>query len=294
MIVIDGAQATTQVSAVAASDCPNPDTRHTYDAIIRTCNSLDTAKATVSSLRSQSLAPLNVIIVDSGSNPDQRAGLVALADRFIDVSDRPFNYSYSINVALPKVSSSHALIISSHTWLVDERVAEDLMRSMDDADCAAAYLQHEPGRHEWEQTKVSASNFNSWNGLSNRCALIPMARLRNRPFREDVFACEDQVWAKSVFEDGVSYTMCIDTDRCRWRPAGLKKGLLTKWANEQVALAFYVDRRRMSALGILRRVATGVVFACLLKWDYAWIRFVVAYRLIKARSKPPTYESKYY
>ena len=287
--MIEGEEEATQGCAGAPSG-HSVNIRHTYDALIRTWNSLETARETVSSLRSQSLPPLNIIIVDSGSEPSQKAGLVALADKFIDVSDRPFNYSYSINIALPEVSGSHVLIISSHTRLLDDRVVQEFMQVMDDPSCAAAYLDEVPGA-KWQQTKVTLSNFDSMNGLSNRCALIPMARLRDRPFREDVFACEDQVWAKAAFGDGVSYTMAITTER--FHSTVPTRGLLTKWANEQVALAYYVDSRRMSGRGILWRVTTGVVFALLLKWDYARIRFWVAYRLIKARRKRPSYESGY-
>jgi glycosyltransferase involved in cell wall biosynthesis len=282
----------TQVpGATASSQRPS----HTYTAIIRTFNSLRTTTETVASLRRQTQPPQSVIIVDSGSEAEQKAGLAALADQFIDVSDRTFNYSYSINVALPNVESTHALIISSHTWFLDDTVAQDLLNFLDDDNCAAVYCccdDGNPSFPQWSLTRVSRLNFNSSNGLSNRCAMIPMSRLREKEaFRQDVFSCEDQVWAKSVFEDPHSYTVRVETRRCR---SANPNTSLTKWANEQVALAYFVDRRRMGVPALLRRLASVVVSLLRLEWDWARIRLVVLYRLIRARRVRPNYESKYF
>lgn len=67
-----------------------------------------------------------------------------------------------------------------------------------------------------------------------------MALLRERGFRREVFAAEDEEWARWLFTEKEGATALIAGSGCKYdNPRGLP---LTKRLNDYVAVAFYANR----------------------------------------------------
>lgn len=170
-----------------------------YQALIRTFNSVKTLGTTISSLASQSQPPINFIVVDSGST-DGTLGCVpesAVVHRYVGSS---FNYSESINQGLPYVTAEYVLIISSHTALKNPaaiRYALDLLESNEDIG-AAYFIPGEGAR--LDHTLVDQRSFDGFNGVFNTCGVYRASLLKERKFRTDVLYAEDQEWSRWLFD----------------------------------------------------------------------------------------------
>ena len=94
-----------------------------YSALIRTFNSERTIPETLSSLRRQTIQPVQYIFVDSGSN-DKTLLLIPENSVVHHFVGNEFNYSEALNQGLEYVSVDFVLIISSHTSLLNPKAVE--------------------------------------------------------------------------------------------------------------------------------------------------------------------------
>ena len=259
-------------------------------AIVRTRDSFPRVEDTIRSLRMQTDVFLRIIVVDSGSIPSEVDRLRDLADLLIDISGQPFNYSRAINVALPNVDTDLVLVISSHVRIEDAGVLSSLCGLMR-PDTAAAYICADPKATYFSVEKIDRNNFTGSNGLYNQFALIPRRLLEEQKFREDVFSCEDQVWAVWALHQKSMHTLRVAASLVH---VDNPHGNLFKWLNEEVALAYFVDRSRLS----IHRIGALVIHGLWL-WSQGRERvgknqIILAMRLLKAKFIKPVYQSKYF
>lgn len=262
-----------------------------YTAVVRTYKSFPLVEAVIAALRAQSCPPEQVVVVDSGSPEHEQDQLKQLADVFIRYPDEPFNFSKAINIGVAVVHTTHVLIISSHFMLDGPDVIEHCFAQARDRRLDAFFLTNRCDAPHLQVGVVSRDNFNGANGYSNSCGMLPTAQVKLRPFREDVFACEDQEWARWYLMDLGRSILKVSTPHTRYLNQRVN---LTKTLNEELAIACFIDRGRLSLLNILLwALRSGV---SMLKQDMPRARFKLqlARELFKARTTPPTKVSRYF
>jgi glycosyltransferase involved in cell wall biosynthesis len=223
--------------------------RSTYSVLIRTFNSENTLPATLRSLDVQTQRPSEYVIVDSGSTDNTLKLLPrrSVVHRFVGAR---FNYSEALNQGVEHISTDYVLIISSHTALENRSSIECALNALNsDERIGAAYFCSNnagPLKHD----VIDEGNFNGFNGLWNTCSIIRVPLLRKRAFRPDVFAAEDQEWARWLFTEE---HMVV----ARFSGAGMannnpKAASLRKCVNEYVAVAYFVNRQLLGWRNLAR------------------------------------------
>jgi hypothetical protein len=261
-----------------------------YTALIRTRDSAPLVFRTIASLRAQSRPPASILAVDSGTGAAQLAPLEAAVDRLLDISAREFNYSRAINAGVEQCATPHVLIISSHVVLEDESVMERFLAELDARRIDVGFLISRPDA-AWHCREVDASSFSGTNGLTNSCAFLPVALARAMPFREEVFSAEDQEWTARYLATAAGRLLGVETRRISYLNPRFS---YAKKLNEELALAYYVDRRRMRAPAIGNWLLKALW--SLFRRDLAKARFrmAVAHGLLMARRVAPSRSSKYF
>ncbi|MFJ3316170.1 glycosyltransferase family 2 protein [Herbaspirillum huttiense] len=262
-----------------------------YLALIRTFNSLPLVEDVIRSLRMQSRPPTAIMAVDSGSDPAQAEALRALVDIWLDVSGQPFNYARSINLGVQATELENVLIISSHVILREQDVMQRFFSELTSkGDRVGSIISNKS--HPWLVRQVNNVNFTGVNGLTNSCSFAPAALLRELPFREEVFASEDQEWTKRFLAVKADNLTIVETGQIDYLN---KHFSYKKKYNEEMALATFVDTRRKGLPAILTWLLKSAWSICV-KGDIAKAnhRFKVAMGLCKARLRKPDINSKYY
>ena len=171
-----------------------------YSALIRTFNSAKTIEDTIRFLKSQSIVPQHYIIVDSGSTDDTLVK-VPQNSKVIRFEGAKFNYSSAINQGLAHVGTDYVLVISSHTELLHRAALEYALEQLcSNARLGAAYFCNEVAS-QLRGVEIDRTKFTGFNGVWNTCALFRTELLRQRPFRPEVFAAEDQEWSRWLVEN---------------------------------------------------------------------------------------------
>lgn len=264
---------------------------YAYSAIIRTYRSFPHVEDVVHALRKQSFPPRQIIIVDNGSPDEERSRLRRLGDTCIDYPPEPFNFSKAINLGVDQATSPYCLIISSHFILDDVALIETCVRDMEARAIGVFYISNARRARVPKHVVVSASTFDGANGFSNSCGFVPTSMLRARRFREDVFACEDQEWAAWYLRERHGLILKVGSPDIRYLNPRVNQA---KKLNEQLAIACFVDRRRLSALRIGLRHLHAAFCVVVGDWSRAAFEHRVARELWLARRQTPQRPSRYF
>lgn len=269
-------------------------------AVVRTWNSARTLAKTLRSLRIQSLAPSEIIIVDSGSTDRTRQ----IADHhgclWVDYpAGDAFNYSASLNLGITAASGEEILIVSSHTVLLYRDIVETMRANLHQHDAAGVYCTHsrsngkllkrdDPLRGQAEVTRLNT--FQGYNGLSNSCSLIRRSCWEQHAFDPTMPSAEDQEWAHWFFQNTSKPTVRI-------RGAGVlylnPHATIRKEARDRVVIATRLLpalRSWHAILGLFRGSAIGALQG---RRQLAAKDIVIATELLKSRLRPLKYTSRY-
>ena len=143
----------------------------------------------------------------------------------------------------------------------------------------------------WECREVDAESFDGTNGLTNSCAFLPVGLARSLPFREEVFSAEDQEWTQRHLKAGGGKLLGVATGRISYLNPRFS---YAKKLNEELALACYVDRRRLRAPAIGAWLLKALWSLFRLDVGKAKFRMAVARGLLMARRVAPSRSSKYF
>ena len=270
---------------------PNGTDARLYSAIIRTFCSFPQVEAVVRSLRAQSLPPREIIVVDSGSPDDERSQLRQLADTFIDFPSEPFNFSKALNLGVEAATTPSCLMISSHFVLDDANLIEACIRETEARAMSIFYVSNARRKCTPKYTVVSAATFDGFNGFSNACGFVPTALVRERRFREDVFACEDQEWAAWYIRERRGSILKVGSPSIRYLNPRTN---VEKKVNEELAIACFVDRRRLAPRRIAWRIVRAAFFTVTGNLTRAAFERRVAQELWRARRQTPQKPSCYF
>jgi hypothetical protein len=269
-------------------------------AVVRTWNSAGTLAKTLRSLRIQSVAPSEIIIVDSGSTDRTRQ----IADRYGCLwleypAGNAFNDSAALNLGIAAASGAEILIISSHTVLLYRDIVETMRANLHQHDAAGVYCTHgrlncpllkrdDPSRGQAEVTRLNT--FQGCNGLSNSCSLIVRACWEQHPFDPLMPSAEDQEWAHWFFQNTSKPTVRI-------RGAGVlyldPPARNRKEACDRIVIATRLLpalRGWHAILGLFRGSAIGALQG---RRQLAAKDIVIATELLKSRLPPLRYTTRY-
>jgi glycosyltransferase involved in cell wall biosynthesis len=265
-----------------------------YSALIRTFNSEGTLLSTLNSLNSQTIQPSEYIFVDSSSS-DGTFNLFPAGSIIHKFIGQDFNYSEALNQGIVHVSTEFVLIISSHTLLLNCNAisyALNILR-LNDA-IGAAYFCFD-NTEQLQHEIIDKNNFDGFNGLWNTCSIIRMNLLKRRNFRSEVFAAEDQEWARWLFfceEKSVARISGVGLDTNGNR--NLAQHSLKKRLNEYVAIAYFVNRDLLGCFNLARiafRVVKPVPSLTLIDRLFNLTLF---FRLLSCHFVKPKYKSRYF
>lgn len=261
-----------------------------YSAIIRTYNSAPLVYKVIEALRAQTQPPVAIIVVDSGSGARDIAELRAVVDKVVDISRETFNYSRAINVGVAECETSNVLIISSHLLLNDSMVMAEFLDELHASKAEVGFMISKE-EVDWVCRKVDAGSFDGTNGLTNSCSFLPVSLVMELPFREEVFSAEDQEWTARYLGRSPSRMVGVSTRRISYLNPRFS---YAKKLNEELALAYFVDRKRLGIgrIGLWLAKALWSLF----KQDVskAKFRMSVAKGLLQARRIAPNRSSRYF
>lgn len=266
-----------------------------YAAVIRAYEHTPLLEEVVARLRRQSVPPEEVLIVDSSHDPEVTARLAALADRVVPYPDAEFNFSKAINVGVSAHDQPLTLIISSHVVLNDDNLIAKGWSEAQARGCeVVSWMTHET--HDDLLITIDNRNFNGRNGLINSSALIPTSLIRERPFREEVFAAEDQEWVRYYLRRFRRPVLRIDTKAVQYRNPnhGAAKWSEIKIINEELAIGHFVNRRLIMPDRILARLLRGIIATVRFRPARAYMHFDIAKAMLLANFKPPKRKSRYF
>jgi glycosyltransferase involved in cell wall biosynthesis len=262
-----------------------------YTAIIRTDRCDDLVQQMVARLYAQSLPPSEVLFVDSSGSNQCSEDLRNLGGRVVLYPREPFNFSKAINIGVEAAQYENCLIISSHVLLDRQSLVADGLNAAQESSCGVVYWAPVPANQITECRKISAANFNGTNGLSNSCAFIPTALLRERPFREEVFSAEDQEWAAWYLRTRKGNTLRFVQPGMRYLNPNTN---ITKKINEEISIAYFTYRRNLHPDKILSRLARVIIAAARRRPEHARMHWEICKGLLLANFRKPTRQSKYF
>jgi glycosyltransferase involved in cell wall biosynthesis len=179
-----------------------------YSVLIRTKNSSKTLRLVIESIKEQTISPLKILAVDSGSTD---ATISILGEMGVERLDYPssvaFNYSHSLNVGFAALTSPLILCLSSHTVLHSRNTAEELVNAVTGrSDSLAGYAVVYPSScakpdGPLHVREIGLEQFDGYNGLWNTCSLVRRSAWQAHPFPLDVWTAEDQAWAAWHFHN---------------------------------------------------------------------------------------------
>jgi glycosyltransferase involved in cell wall biosynthesis len=261
-----------------------------YTALIRThrCDAL--LERTVQSLREQGIAPREIVFVDSSRDPACTAALRALGGRIVAYPDGPFNFSKALNLGVAAASQPWVLLISSHVVLAHPSMIETGWAEAEAAGAQGLYwIASLDGRLALQC--IAADAFDGHNGLSNACALLPATLMRERPFREEVFAAEDQEWAAWFFRTHRGRMLRITHPALKYLNPNANE---LKKINEEIAIAYYAYPRNRRLDRILLRCARGLLALWRRRPRAAHMHWEIAKGLFMANFRRPSRASRYF
>jgi hypothetical protein len=168
---------------------------------------------------------------------------------------------------------------------------------MDSVQKIGAACFDDDGWSELSDEMITRKNFNGRNGIWNSCALIKMEWLAKRRFREDVFASEDQEWSAWLLrtqEQAILRVKGAGMNNTSRNPH-LGKYEDAKYLNDMVAVAYFVDRKRLSPLFVARVIMRALYpfyESPRLRWRV--VQGTLALRLIACWFRRPVATSRYF
>jgi glycosyltransferase involved in cell wall biosynthesis len=263
-------------------------------AVVRTWNSGRTLAKTLVSLRIQSSAPSEIIIVDSGSTDRTREIADHYGCRWLDYpAEDAFNYSAALNLGIAAASGAEILIVSSHTVLLYRDIVETMRANLHQHGAAGVYCTHsrsnypllkrdDPMRGQAEVTRLNT--FQGYNGLSNSCSLILRSCWEQHAFDPTMPSAEDQEWAHWFFQNTSKPTVVLYLN---------PHATIRKEARDRVVIATRLLpalRSWHAILGLFRGSAIGALQG---RRQLAAKDIVIATELLKSRMRPLKYTSRY-
>ena len=208
-----------------------------FDILIRCKNEVEWLPYTKSSIDNQSIKPINIIFVDSGSNDGSRELANSYGWHIIDYKRDQFNYSESLNLGFLATKSDAVLILSAHCILVGSESIGTMMSELnnDKKTCAVFGRQIPTSKSSPHDIRDLLTVFgrerivyNKMPFFHNAFSLIRRKNWEEENFDEGVNGIEDRLWANNMAKKG--YKVVYQPDAIVYHEHGLNHGLCEKRA----------------------------------------------------------------
>lgn len=261
-----------------------------YDAVIRTDRCDATLVLAVAALREQTLPPRQIIFVDSSANDACTDQLRALGGQVVIYPAEPFNFAKAINIGITAAAAPHVLLMSSHVVLSSSNIVSQGCELARSQEINALYWRVTES-NDVVASAIDRQTFNGINGLSNACAMLPRHSVLQRPFREDVFSAEDQEWAGWYLREKGVRILQIKHPLVLYLNQHVNA---LKTVNEEIAIAYFSDRRRLGPHWIAGRLLRALLATLRRRPDKARMHWEIAKGLFFANFSKPIRKSRYY
>jgi hypothetical protein len=267
-----------------------------YAALIRAYQYTPLLVEVVESLRRQSAPPQSLVIVDSSGDPAVSALFSELATMVIPYPKEDFNFAKALNLGVAAIDQPLTLNISSHVVLLrPDLIAGGWAVAQAGGMDIVTWYPTRPGAPRERRVPVTPRTFNGRNGIANAMAMIPTALLRERGFREEVFAAEDQEWTKYYLAAHGRPVLRIEAEDVSYQnPNHIGKASEVKLLHEELAIGYYVNRRLLLPDRVIARFLRGVLAAIRRRPERARIHMRFAWELMKANFIRPKARSRYF
>lgn len=179
--------------------------------IIRCLNEAKHLPRLLDAIASQTLRPLEVIVVDSGSTDQTVAIARAKGARVVSIAPEDFSFGRSLNLGCRSANGEILVLASAHTYPCTDTWLADLTEPFKDPDVALSYGgQTGDARskfseiqlfHQWFPEKSCDNQTHSF--CNNANAAIRRSVWQTLPYDEQIPALEDIHWAKRAIERGL-------------------------------------------------------------------------------------------
>lgn len=242
--------------------------------IIRTKDSQSTIEDCIVSIRNQSFAVSEIIIVDSGSN-DKTLEIAASHNCKIlkYQSNGLYNYSKALNMGIAEARGDFLLIMSSHTRFLGNNDLNEMIVIFQEWKQIVSVSYNRTGLPDYDNSgtsKYKVSSFGNFDGLAmyNLCSLIKKQDWEIYHFNENMPTAEDQEWAKYFIRrlnrvSIIIYNKCVFYSNSHYN--------YQKDINEYFAIGRYVDNKWFSKIKIIELIMN--LFGALFKFQFSKSNF---------------------
>lgn len=178
--------------------------RPTVGVLIRFKNSAATLPRVLQRLHAQTIRPLFILGVDTGST-DGSAALITQAKGRVVSWTQPYHHARVLNHGLRHLHTDLVLVLSSHTTLDDDDAVERMLAAFKDprVACVSAKWDDDPFYSDditWDELRAKGLKFGSI--YSNSMGMIRRKAWTTTPFDESLVTAEDYAWAIEQLKRG--------------------------------------------------------------------------------------------
>ncbi len=171
--------------------------RPTIGVLIRFKNSAATLPRVLERLKSQTIQPLFILGVDTGST-DNSADLITQACGRVIAWSQPYHHARVLNYGLKQLHTDLVLVLSSHTTLDDDDAVERMLAAFENplVACVSAKWDDDPFYSDaitWDELRAKGLKFGSI--YSNSMGMLRRKAWTAVPFDESLITAEDYAWA---------------------------------------------------------------------------------------------------
>ena len=188
--------------------------------VIRAFNEERHLAKLLSGIKCQSLQPIQVILVDSGSTDATVEVARKQGTQVVSIRPEDFSFGRSLNIGIAKATSDRIVICSAHVFPVYPDWLEKLLIPLDDTKIALTYgkqrgtessffseqeifLHWYPEKSDYHQGHPFCNNAN---------AAIQKSLWMKHPYNENLPALEDLEWAKWAHDQGLGIAYVKDAE----------------------------------------------------------------------------------
>lgn len=242
----------------------------TLSVIIRSLNEAEHIGRLLAGIRAQTVQPLEVIVVDSGSTD----ATVEIARRFgariVTIAPRDFTFGRSLNFGCAAATGDLLVIASAHVYPIFDNWLEALIEPFEDNAVALSYgRQVGDHRTRFSEHQVFAKWFPAQSTArqehpfcNNANAAVRRALWQELPYDESLTGLEDMDWASKAMEQGHAISYVAEAPVAHVHNENFAR-IRNRYRREAIAHRRIFPEQRMSRIDALRFGLSNIASDCL-------------------------------
>jgi glycosyltransferase involved in cell wall biosynthesis len=231
-------------------------------------------------IREQTLQPVEVILVDSGSTDSTVAIAAALGARVVPIARRDFTFGRALNLGCGEATGDILVFASAHVYPEGRRWLENLVRPFEDGGIALSYGKQRGGAtNRYSEHRLFCKWFPRQSAVpqdtpfcNNANCAIRKAVWQELPYDETLTGLEDLDWAKRAREAGWQIAYRADAGIIHVHDETWP-GVRNRYRREAMAMKRIDPNVRLDAFDVVRLIPEHVI-----RDSYAALRDGVLHR----------------